>query len=183
MTTSNNSAAESVKHVADRQIEAIRLLLCPEKSDVDLVDDGSLDTVLRIDCDVEFRYSTDFAASYRDEDGTLDLDEMVEDCWDEIRDECYERFHEHGLSFDYVMPDDSEHYFCYLISTGGPGTEIRFYANHDLTLYRAEFWLLEWFDGACVTVTSDATVQALWEQFADCGTADYVRRQAIKDLG
>lgn len=177
MPAKQESCATRVRNTAQRQIEAIRLMLCPEESDVELLDDGSLDTVLQLG-DSEYRYSAEHASAYRSEDGTLDLDDIVSDHWDEIAEEARERFHEHGLSFEYVQHRDGEPYWCYLISTGGPGTEIRFFANrtrNGLRLYRAEFWLLDWFDGAHVVVTSDETVQALWAYFDDCGTAAYVQ--------
>jgi hypothetical protein len=175
-TNKERSALEMVGEIAERQIEEIRLRLCPEESDVYLVDDGTLDTVVALDCDLEFRYDQEHASHYRDEEtGELDLEEFVSDHWDEIRDEAYERFHEHGLSFDYCDPDDYPHHFCYLISTGGPGTEIRFFCNPDgRTLYKAEFWYLPWFDGAWKNVTKDPTVQTLWEFYVDTGTIDYL---------
>ena len=50
--TKEPSAAEQVQEIADRQIETIRLMLCPEESDVTLGDNGTLDTVLQLDGDI-----------------------------------------------------------------------------------------------------------------------------------
>lgn len=58
---------------------------------------------------------------------------------------------EYGLSFDYCKPKNRRGYFRYQISWGGPSEEIRFYVDYDGSLQKAEFWLLDWFDGAHVT--------------------------------
>jgi len=59
---------------------------------------------------------------------------------------------EYGLWFDYHEPDENhkEGYFCYLISTGGPSDEFRFFVNLDFSLYKVEYWYMDWFDGAKV---------------------------------
>ena len=63
-------------------------------------------------------------------------------------------FAEYGLCFDYVAPntfnDQPQGYFRYQLSTGGPGDEFRFYVNLDLSVYKIEYWFLDWFDGAKV---------------------------------
>ena len=174
------TAAEAVADIAEGQIESIRLLLCPEEDDVvvTLTDEGA---TLGIDGNVvEVEVDADSLEAYKDEDGEVDKDDLISDNWDELNEHARERYHEHGLAFDY-NDNREEHYFCYLISTGGPGTEIRFFANPDLSLYRAEFWYLPWFDGASVTVTSDPTVQALWDDFNECGTCAYLRDKALND--
>ncbi len=51
---------------------------CDNETSFDLVDDGTLDTVL--DCTVcgeTLRFATETAAPYRDDDGALDLDAFV----------------------------------------------------------------------------------------------------------
>ena len=112
-----------------------------------------------------------------------DTETLISDNWDDLREQANDRFHEHGLSFDYYDRGEDEPHWTYLISTGGPGTEIRFFAHggRQLSLYRAEFWFLPWFDGAKVNVTDDPTVQALWETFAETETAHHVRDKALKD--
>jgi len=59
--------------------------------------------------------------------------------------------HEYGLSIDFVeagtFKDQREDYYRYQLSWGGPSEEFRIYKNGDV-----EFWLLDWFDGACVGV-------------------------------
>jgi hypothetical protein len=61
---------------------------------------------------------------------------------------------DYGLSIDYVtkgtFSDQRKGYFRYQLSWGGPSEEFRYYADSD----KLEFWLLDWGDGAKVTITS-----------------------------
>ena len=100
----------------------------------------------------------DFVAMFALED----LDDHTEDG---------DNLNEYGLSFDYVEPGrgqgQTEGYWCYLLGTGGPGTEIRFFTSPGgYAPYRIEFWFLDWFDGASLDVTGDATMGRLWDWFA-----------------
>ena len=60
---------------------------------------------------------------------------------------------EYGLCFDYVKPDtwtdQTEGYFRYLLSWGGPSEEFRFYVlpvadGQQCTPYKIEFWWMDW---------------------------------------
>jgi hypothetical protein len=95
---------------------------------------------------------------------------------DEITEES---FHEYGLSFEYVDDgDDDNNYFCYLISTGGPSEEIRFYCykSHfgQWVFSEAEFVYLDWFESASEMITGNHLhfVQELFEYFNEIGTLD-----------
>ena len=96
--------------------------------------------------------------------------DLVQRRWEGRRDELekyeangWERFHEYGLSFDYVEPNTFEGqtrgYHRFQLSWGGPSDEIRFYttvAEHDNHLLdRAEYWYMDWFDGAKVDADDD----------------------------
>ena len=76
---------------------------------------------------------------------------------------------EYGLSFDYVepdtFPDQREGFFRYQMSWGGPSDEFRFYVNPDGSMHRAEYWFMDWFDGAHRNVTDNDLVSRLWEWF------------------
>jgi hypothetical protein len=103
---------------------------------------------------------------------------------DEDGDKDLGTFWEHGLSFDYVAPhtfnDQRRGYFRYQISWGGPSTEFRFYTNPDFSVYKIEFWLLDWFDGAYKTLY-DADydlMQEIWEWFREC-SAESVYNEAM----
>ena len=95
---------------------------------------------------------------------------------DEITEES---FHEYGQSFEYVDEgDDDNNYFCYLISTGGPSEEIRFYCykSHfgQWVFSEAEFVYLDWFESASEMITGNHLlfVQELFEYFNEYGTLD-----------
>ena len=61
------------------------------------------------------------------------------------------RLNEFGLCLDFVeagtFSDQREDFIRYQLSWGGPQEEFRLYKNGDV-----EFWYLDWFDGACVSV-------------------------------
>jgi hypothetical protein len=74
-------------------------------------------------------------------------------------------FNWYGLCFDLVeawtWEDQPNPYYRYQISVGGPQEEIRYHqTRHDGTI--VEYWYLDWFDGACITLTGDDRDLALW---------------------
>lgn len=169
-TTTQPTCEQRVEAAMASRLEDIRLLWCfnPQK-------DAKLDgSTIRIGDDIEIEL--------RDEDLASDPD------WRETHDfhitEAVDRARcEYGLSFDYVAPytfgDQPEAYFRYQISYGGPSEEIRFYTNQDFSLHRAEFWFLDWFDGAHRDCTQDDAVQALWQDFAECETPRFAYDRAM----
>lgn len=83
--------------------------------------------------------------------------------------------HEYGLCFDYVAPgtfgdDQAEGYFRYQLSWGGPSDEFRIYANPDYSAHRVEYWFMDWFDGAPLTLAGDD--RAWFLDFWDCYFAE-----------
>ena len=64
--------------------------------------------------------------------------------------------YEYGLCFDYAalgtFKDQEEGYFRYQLSWGGPSDEFRFYCGPEFVPYRIEYWFLDWFDGASITL-------------------------------
>ena len=68
-------------------------------------------------------------------------------------------FNEYGLSPDLVeantFKDQPEEFIRYQLSTGGPGDEFRFYFNHVGSVHRIEYWFLDWFDGAHITLRGE----------------------------
>lgn len=73
----------------------------------------------------------------------------------------------YGLSFDCVEPGtfqgQTEGYFRYQLSWGGPADEIRFYSD------RTEYWFLDWFDGASINIDGDCVASQVREFFDDAG--------------
>lgn len=68
-------------------------------------------------------------------------------------------FHEYGLSFDNMLETDG--YYRFQLSTGGPGTEVRFYGSEG----KIEFVYLNWFCGVGFDVSEDEVFQWLREMF------------------
>jgi hypothetical protein len=104
-------------------------------------------------------------------DCELDEDGEIED--EGLDDAVNERRYEYGLGFDYVAPgtfsDQETGYWRYQISCGGPSEEIRFFGDSSGGFYGAEFWFLDWFDGARLPLHGDAleTARAIWEDFSE----------------
>ena len=184
MNVKSEKCSDKVQVACDSRLSAIKSMLVCDQDMIELYDDGTSDTVLSCG-DELFRYSD--TTSYRNEiSGLLDLDSLIEDESDTILEAMRERFYDYALAFDYVAPetfnDQPEGYFRYQISYGGPSEEIRFYVNPDFSLYRAEFWYLDWFDGAKVTldIKSDV-VAALWAEFYDTESAKYEFEKTMHD--
>jgi hypothetical protein len=127
------------------------------------------------------------------EDRLVDLRKLwgmyLEDC--EKYDEDLGNMDEYGLCFDYVAPetfnDQTEGYFRYQLSTGGPGDEFRIYASqsdeYSWSVYRIEYWFLDWFDGAHRTLSGDNLdfIKDIFEvYFVQCGTASHVYKMALE---
>lgn len=96
---------------------------------------------------------------------------------------------EYGLAFDYVAPgtfrNQKEGYWRYQISWGGPSDEFRFYSSApNCEPYRIEYWFLDWFDGAKVTLRRQQldTGLRLWHWFADCESTLYAYKTATGDV-
>ena len=152
------TCAELVQEKCGGELNNIRLMLDPTLSDYVLVDEGTLDTVIRVG-DEMFRYSFE---SFDDETPVINqVDEMF---GDEIRDTMRERFWEYGLDFSYVQPDtfndQPEGYARYQISWGGPSSEIRFYCENRRP-YRVEYWYMDWGDGAFVDISKHPVTELL----------------------
>lgn len=116
----------------------------------------------------------------------------IEDC--EASDEDLGNMYEYGLCFDYVAPetfnDQTEGYFRYQLSTGGPGDEFRIYASqsdeYSWSVYRIEYWFLDWNDGALITLTNENLdfMKELFEVFfVQSETASRVYKTALELTG
>ena len=75
---------------------------------------------------------------------------------------------EYPLSIDYIKPNvnDTPPYWLYLISYGGPGSEIRFFVDNQSSTepYKVEFCFLDSSDIVKRDVTSEDIIEHLWEQ-------------------
>lgn len=178
------TCAEIVQRAFESRTSDIKSMLCLERDDVTLGDHGTLDTVIYPGSLDALIYGS--LPEYRDDAGVFDMDAFLDDYFDEIRDAAYEQFCGYGLAFDYVEPgtfgEQTEGYLRFQISWGGPSEEFRFYVSPTSTgwaLHRAEFWYLDWHDGAKVDCTDDATVRTLFEWFTDTDCINH----AIENAG
>lgn len=115
---------------------------------------------------------------------SLDAMELEGDAYP-IHEACYEQFSNYALSFDYVAPytftDQEEGYFRYQMSWGGPSDEIRFYSyDNGRSCYRAEYWFMDWFDGAKVDVTG-TVADDVFSFFQDVGMTESEYEKAMAD--
>lgn len=92
--------------------------------------------------------------------------------------------HEYGLALTYEadeMNDGQNAHFCWLLSTGGPHEEIRFFVNNAFRLQRVEFVLKDWFDVASIEIDNEKgnfdTTQDLWNNWRDCGLPEHLIEQ------
>ena len=75
-----------------------------------------------------------------------------------------------GLCFDYVdpktWPDQLEGFWRWQLSWGGPADEFRIYINPDKSVHRIEYWYMDWYDGAHVTLSPEDHSDA-WQLLQD----------------
>lgn len=99
-------------------------------------------------------------------------------------------FWEYGLCFDYVAPGtftgQSEGYFRYQLSWGGPSDEFRFFvsrARHGWSIYRIEFWFLDWYDGASRRLygTDRSLLEDIFALFDDTGVVEQQYNKALDE--
>lgn len=98
------------------------------------------------------------------------------------------RMEEYGLAFDYVapgtFPNQTRGYFRYQLSWGGPSDEFRFFADENMNPTRIEYWFMDWFDGAKVTLRPGSRdyslVNDIWEWFKEAGSVQ-AAFEAAKD--
>ena len=82
--------------------------------------------------------------------------------------------YDYGLCFDWVEPhtfeNQSEGYYRYQLSWGGPSDEFRFYPQY----WRIEYWFLDWFNGAKWMPSGDDRdfLTELYGWFEDMGMCD-----------
>lgn len=109
----------------------------------------------------------------------------------EAYDDDLGNLYEYGLSFDYVAPgtftDQTEGYFRYQLSWGGPSDEFRIYADrraeYNWSIYRVEYWFLDWSDGAKIVLSGDDLefmTELLEGFFVEVGTFDYQYNEAVE---
>jgi hypothetical protein len=125
-------------------------------------------------------------------------DERVKDLrklFGAYRNGCEERysdeigvFGEYGLGFDYVAPgtfnEQSEGFWRYQLSWGGPSDEFRFYASGcgEHEPYRISYIFMDWFDGheRALVGRDCALLRDIWNHFRGTGVTTAQYREACK---
>jgi len=83
-----------------------------------------------------------------------------------------EEFNEYGLDFSLVeantFNDQPEPYYRYQLSWGGPSEEFRIFEGG-----RAEYWFMDWFDGASRECTNEPIIKEIINFFEDVGLIDW----------
>ena len=104
----------------------------------------------------------------------LENEEIDQDEFDRLKSliETYDEigsFYEYGLSFDFVESDEnSDGYYRYQLSWGGPSDEIRFYPDGTI-----EYCFFDWFVGIGLDVSNNETMKACSQWFKDCESIDF----------
>jgi hypothetical protein len=73
----------------------------------------------------------------------FDPEDPEESC-DEIREAASDALDQYGLCLDGHAPDDAPSYFAWVLCTGGPHEEIRFYVNALKHTYSISFVYKDW---------------------------------------
>lgn len=95
--------------------------------------------------------------------------------------------YEYGLGFDYVAPGTFEGqrrgYFRYQLSWGGPSDEFRIFTGPRFDeIDRIEYWFLDWYDGAKVTLAGkrlELLSEIFTQFFVESGSAQAVYGKAL----
>ena len=90
---------------------------------------------------------------------------------------------EYGLSWDYVISDtfdnQSEGYYRWQLSWGGPGDEFRIYTDNDKNIKSVEYWYFDWFDGASITVNDKEIINVInWQLECDLTPMEHEEKAA-----
>jgi hypothetical protein len=84
---------------------------------------------------------------------------------------------EYGLSLDKNSEKGEPTYYAWVLSTGGPGDEFRFYVNEDKDTYKIEFWYYDWGVGEKITLRRDSNAYRLledvWYSFLKDGLPEF----------
>tara|TARA_R100000808_G_C2112551_1_gene126200 strand:- start:309 stop:794 length:486 start_codon:yes stop_codon:yes gene_type:complete len=109
----------------------------------------------------DFLNAKEYFDKYEDatEGGKIALAVFNEEYKDYYED-FFDYINQYGLGFDYVekgtFEDQERGYFRYQLSWGGPSDEFRIFVDWDGSIDFIEYWLLDWWDGANITISEDS---------------------------
>jgi len=87
-----------------------------------------------------------------------------------------ESLNEYGLHLHAQEAENGETYLCWLLSTGGPHEEIRFYFGASKECYRVEFVLMDWYDISTLEIKEGLdTLHAIFDEWAECGACENIQ--------
>ena len=88
---------------------------------------------------------------------------------DEIREAASDALDQYGLCLDGHAPDDAPSYFAWVLCTGGPHEEVRFYVNALKKPYSISFVYKDWgtFDEKILTRAEHAWAWDVADRFQD----------------
>ena len=89
---------------------------------------------------------------------------------------------EYGLSWDYVVPNTFDNqedgYYRWQLSWGGPSDEFRIYTDNKKNIQSVEYWYLDWFDGASITVNDEEIINIIiWQLDCDLTPIEHEERE------
>jgi hypothetical protein len=98
----------------------------------------------------------------------FDPEDPEESC-DEIREAASDALDQYGLCLDGHAPDDAPSYFAWVLCTGGPHEEVRFYVNALKKPYSISFVYKDWgtFDEKILTRAEHEWVWEVATRFED----------------
>ena len=101
----------------------------------------------------------------------MDKDERPENDQYEGYEDFFDYVNQSGLSFDFVeagtFEGQSEGYWRFQMSWGGPSDEFRIYTDYDKNINYIEYWYMDWFDGASIRVNDDV-IYHICQIFLEC---------------
>ena len=89
---------------------------------------------------------------------------------------------EYGLNWDYVVPNTFDNqkdgYYRWQLSWGGPSDEFRIYTDNKKNIQSVEYWYLDWFDGASITVNDEEIINIIiWQLDCDLTPIEHEERE------
>jgi len=89
---------------------------------------------------------------------------------------------EYGLNWDYVVPNTFDNqedgYYRWQLSWGGPSDEFRIYTDNEKNIQSVEYWYLDWFDGASITVNDEEIINIIiWQLDCDLTPIEHEERE------
>lgn len=184
----NETQREAFNHALSRNADLIDLLTPITAADLELGDNGTLDTV--IECPKigwTETLNSEWADSLRSDDFNIDFDLALAEFQDELEERQREMLFELGLSFEPILFDfvTMETTFEFLFSWGGPSETLRFKVERGGTCAdEITFIFKDWFTSFEIDVMDRLDQFEGLQLFADwlAQCADDLAQSKFEDL-